>query len=107
MYSAALKTGVFNVLRQFLLSVLFSLSLTGPSAPVSQTKILPITFSTLNVFLQNGFIMTSFLIVAGKGRDKLRMESGELRVAALSCVYIPHNHSQLSTLNSPLNTSIQ
>ena len=75
LYSAALKTGVSDVARQFLPSVFFSLSLTGLSAPVNQTKILPITFSTRNVFLQNGFIMTSFLIVAGKGRDKLRMEN--------------------------------
>lgn len=69
------QTGVSDVARQFLPSVFFSLSLTGLSAPVNQTKILPITFSTRNVFLQNGFIMTSFLIVAGKGRDKLRMEN--------------------------------
>ena len=66
--AAALKTGVSDVVRQFLLSVPFSLSPTGPSAPVSQTKILPITFNTRNVFLQNGFILTSFLIVPGKGR---------------------------------------
>ena len=88
LYSAALKTGVSDVVRQFLLSVLFSLSPTGPSAPVSQTKILPITFSTRNVFLQNGFIMTSFLIVAGKGRgnEEWRMMNEEL--AALSYIYI-------------------
>ena len=47
---------------------LLFLSKENHTAPVSQTKILPITFNTFNVVLQNGFIMTSFLIVSRKGR---------------------------------------
>ncbi len=65
--SAALKTG-FSHCRVLQELVLLLVIVDRLSAPVSQTKILPITFNTRNVFLQNGFILTSFLIVPGKGR---------------------------------------
>ena len=72
LYSAALQTGGFHSDRKVysLNRFLLSSSFTGLSAPVSQNKILPITFNTFNVVLQNGFIMTSFLIVSRKGRRR-------------------------------------